>query len=220
MDASATCIGRAHDAAPGAVRRVLLLHGLWMSPATMALLDRRLRVAGFETERIGYSSVRGGPAQAMPALAERMRAGPCHVVAHSLGGLITLKTLETDAELPVRRVVCLGSPLCGSAAARGFRRLPWVGRAVGLSSRLLQRGCRPWHGAAEVGVVAGWRPLGLGQFLGHFDGDSDGTVAVAETCLDGLSDHIVVATSHTGMLVSPHVARQVVAFLRAGRFEH
>lgn len=199
---------------------MLLLHGLWMAPAAMGLLDGRLQRAGFVTERFGYSSVRGGPEQAIPALAERMRAAPCHVVAHSLGGLITLRTLETQADLPVARVVCLGSPLCGSSAARGFRRLPWIGRAVGRSSRLLLRGCRPWRGAAQVGMVAGWRPIGLGQFLGHFDGDSDGTVAVAETCLDGLADHIVVATSHTGMLVSPHVAEQAIAFLRTGRFAH
>jgi hypothetical protein len=68
-------------------------------------------------------------------------------------------------------------------------------------------------------MVAGDRPLGLGQVLGHFDGDSDGTVAVAETRLAGLADHVVVPASHTGLVFSPIAARQVVAFLRDGRFE-
>lgn len=200
--------------------RVLLLHGLWMSPPTLALLDARLRQAGFTPQRIGYSSMRGGPEQAIARLAEAAQAGPCHAVAHSLGGLVTLSALEHHPGLPVQRVVCLGSPLCGSAAAQGLRRLPWIGRALGRSSPLLERGCRPWTGHAQVGVIAGWRPIGLGQFLGRFEGDSDGTVAVAETRLDGLTDHVVVATSHTGMLVSPHVAAQAITFLRTGRFEH
>jgi hypothetical protein len=68
-------------------------------------------------------------------------------------------------------------------------------------------------------MVAGSRPLGLGQFLGHFDGPSDGTVAVAETRLDGLADHVVVPASHTGLVFSAQAARQAIAFLGTGRFE-
>lgn len=200
------------------VRRVLLVHGLWMRPASLALLGRRLRGDGFVPETIGYSTVRGGPAQAIPDLVRAAEQGPCHVVAHSLGGLVTLTALEAHPHLPVRRVVCLGSPLCGSAAAEGVARLPLVGRTLGRSRDLLRAGCKPWCGAAEVGMVAGTLPLGLGQFLGRFQGESDGTVAVAETRLDGLADHLVVRTSHTGLVLSPNVARDIAAFLRDGRF--
>ncbi|TZF82342.1 esterase/lipase family protein, partial [Cognatilysobacter lacus] len=96
--------------------RVLLLHGLWMRPASMALLASRLARAGFAPERIGYASVRGNPEFAIRELQREMRSAPCHVVAHSLGGLVTLTALEREPDLPVLRVVCLGSPLCGSAA--------------------------------------------------------------------------------------------------------
>jgi pimeloyl-ACP methyl ester carboxylesterase len=140
------------------------------------------------------------------------------VVAHSLGGLVALTALEQHPSLPVRRVVCLGSPLCGSAAAEGVARLPLVGRTLGRSRDLLRAGCTPWRGRAEVGMVAGTLPFGLGQFLGKFDGPSDGTVSVAETRLDGLADHLVVRTSHTGLVLSPNVAREVATFLREGRF--
>ncbi|WP_460830277.1 alpha/beta fold hydrolase [Lysobacter humi (ex Lee et al. 2017)] len=200
-------------------RRVILLHGLWMRPASLALLGRRLADAGFEPVGLGYSTVRGGPARAVPDLIELAGQGPCHVVGHSLGGLVALTALEQRPALPVERVVCLGSPLCGSAAAAGIARLPVVGRALGRSRDLLREGCRPWTGAARVGMVAGSRPLGLGQFLGRLDGVSDGTVAVAETRLAGLADHVVLRASHTGLAFSPQVARQVVAFLREGRFE-
>lgn len=185
----------------------------------MAVIAARLARAGYACERIGYASVRGAPALAIRDVTQAAACGPCHVVAHSLGGLITLSALELQPELPVQRVVCLGSPLCGSAAADGLARLPVMGAALGHSRSLLRDGCRPWRGRAQVGMVAGNRPIGLGQVLGRFDGESDGTVAVAETRLEGLADHVVLPTSHTGLAFSPLAARQVIAFLREGRFE-
>ncbi|TQC55854.1 alpha/beta fold hydrolase, partial [Pantoea dispersa] len=89
------------------------------------------------------------------------RAGPVALVGHSLGGLIALQALQQAPALPVTRVVCLGSPLAGSAAARALaqRRL---GRALGRSAALLQRGVARWDGAAEVGMIAGTVARGLG----------------------------------------------------------
>ncbi|HSM10829.1 MAG TPA: alpha/beta hydrolase, partial [Lysobacter sp.] len=55
---------------------------------------------------------------------------------------------------------------------------------------------------------------------GGIRGDSDGTVAVAETRLSGLADHVVVAASHSGLLFSAAASRQAIAFLRTGRFQH
>ncbi|HZX79939.1 MAG TPA: alpha/beta fold hydrolase [Lysobacter sp.] len=201
-------------------RRVVLLHGLWMWPAAMGVLARRLAHAGFDCERIGYPSVRGPASAAVSRVAQVLREGECDVVAHSLGGLMALHALEAEPDLPVRRVVCLGSPLCGSLAASRLERLPVLGASLGHSRRVLHRGCRPWRGRAQVGMVAGCRPLGLGRLLGRIEGANDGAVGVVETRLDGLADHVVLPTSHTGMIFSDDVARQVVAFLRDGRFRH
>lgn len=200
-------------------RRVILLHGLWMRPASMALLSSRLIQAGFAPTRLGYASVRGGPSMAGSELVQAIDGRPCHIVAHSLGGLIALSTLEVQPQLPVERIVCLGSPLCGSAAAAGLSRLPVLGSTLGRSARLLRSGCQPWQGVAEVGMVAGRRSIGLGQVLGRFVDENDGTVAVSETRLDGLADHIALPASHTGLLFSPLAARQTIAFLREGRFD-
>ena len=72
----------------------------------------------------------------------------------------------------------------------------------------------------EVGAVAGSSPTGLGRFFAAFDEPNDGTVAVAETQLAGLKDHIVLPVSHTGMLISGAVADQAAHFLRCGEFQH
>jgi hypothetical protein len=62
-------------------------------------------------------------------------------------------------------------------------------------------------------------PIGLGRVLGQFDGEHDGTVAVAETELPGIAGHCVVEANHTGLLFSVEAGRLVAGFLRDGRFE-
>ena len=74
-------------------------------------------------------------------------------------------------------------------------------------------------GAARVGVIAGSMGFGLGRLFADLDADHDGTVLVEETRLPGAKDHIVVGTSHTGMLFSGEVAEQAAHFLQHGAFK-
>lgn len=201
-------------------RRVVLLHGLWMPGLAMRWFAGRLQAAGFAPEIFSYASIAGGPDAAVPRLAARLRAGEGDIVAHSLGGLIALQALCDAPDLPVRRVVCLGSPLRGSGAAAGLLRFPLSTLMLGRSAGLLRHGLDCWRGRAEVGVVAGRVPHGLGALFAGFDAEHDGTVAVAETRLEGLADHVTVAASHSGLLFSAEAAAQAVAFLREGRFAH
>lgn len=198
--------------------RVLLLHGLWMPGASMLRLAARLRAEGFDAAIHAYPGARGGPDAVLPGLRLRLRETDA-VVAHSLGGLMTLSALREAGELPVARVVCLGSPLAGSAAAAGISRHALSAWTLGRASQLLRSGIGAWTGTPQVGVIAGRNPRGLGQVFARLEGDHDGTVAVAETRIDGLSDHVVVASSHTGLVYSPEAARLAVRFLRHGRFQ-
>ena len=75
-----------------------------------------------------------------------------------------------------------------------------------------------WDGAAQVGVIAGEAPLGLGRVFGRFREPNDGTVSVAETRLDGLVDHLRLRVSHTGLVHSAAAAAATMRFLRDGRF--
>lgn len=201
---------------------VILLHGLWMRGFALALLHRRLAEAGFEVDRFDYMSVVSTQERIMESLHRRMQRhapGPVHLVGHSLGGLLALLACRDAAELPPGRIVCLGSPLKGSAAARGFAGFGQGGEALlGHNRELLEHGLERWAGPREVGVVAGRVPIGLGAMLTHIEGAHDGTVAVAETQLPGLTDHCVVEASHTGLLLSADAAQQAAHFLRHGRF--
>lgn len=203
--------------------QVILLHGLWMRGFALSMLHRRLMEAGFRVHRFDYLSVAATQQRILDRLRARMaelagQSDTVHLVGHSLGGLLALRAC-LDGTPPPGRIVCLGSPLKGSAAARGFAAWGRGGEVLlGHNRELLEQGFERWDGAREVGVIAGRLPLGLGAVLGHFAGEHDGTVAVAETRLPGLTDHCVVEVSHTGLLFSPEVARRVAEFLRHGRF--
>ena len=200
--------------------RVLLVHGLWNAKLWLTPLAWRLRQAGFQVDGFGYPSIVGGAEAAVEALGEYLgrESSQLDLVGHSLGGLIALEALRRTPGLPVRRVVCLGAPLCGSQVARNLGRHWPLAWALGRSRGLLETGCPPWQGQAQVGVVAGNLARGAGRLAARFDGPSDGTVAVAETRLPGLADHCVVAASHTGLVFSREAADQAAAFLRDGRF--
>lgn len=191
-----------------------------MPGMAMHWLASRLETAGFGTEVFSYASVADGPDRAVPRLVEAIGDREIDIVAHSLGGLIALQALCDAPGLAVQRVVCLGAPLRGSGAAAGMLHWPVSSVLLGRSAALLQSGFPCWEGRAEVGVVAGRVPHGLGAFFGRFAGEHDGTVAVDETRLPGATDHVVVGASHSGLLFSAEVADQAIAFLRNGRFVH
>ncbi|MFO1474450.1 MAG: alpha/beta fold hydrolase [Lysobacterales bacterium] len=200
---------------------VVLVHGLWMRGITMRWLATRLRSRGFEPRTFGYYSLLQDTDAVVARLADALRERPrTHVVAHSLGGLLALRAAEQLDAGGLGRVVCLGSPLAGSrAAATIAARFPAGAQLVGHNRALLESGVDHVPRGIEVGAIAGCVPHGLGGFVAHFDGEHDGTVAVAETRLPGLADHAVVRASHSGLLFSDAAVRQAAAFLREGRFE-
>lgn len=201
--------------------RVILLHGVWMRGFSLLALRRRLEAAGYTTELFEYASVVGGPEPGVARLLKRMRATDApqvHLVGHSLGGLVALQTVRQGDDLPPGRVVCLGSPLKGSGAARGVAKLPGGAYLLGRSLDILRNGLERWDGARSVGVIAGSLPIGLGRVIGGLTAPHDGTVSVDETRLDGIADHCEVPVTHTGLLFSAAVAQLTAAFLRDGRF--
>ncbi|MDO5505259.1 MAG: alpha/beta hydrolase [Pseudoxanthomonas suwonensis] len=201
---------------------VLVLHGLWMHSPAMAWFARQLRANGFDAHTLGYYSVMENTDKAVGRVREALAARPgSHVVAHSMGGLMTLRAIEDMPPGSVGRVVCLGTPLAGSRAADGFnRRVRGGGRMIGQHLDLLLAGAGSVPVGVEVGEIAGCRPLGLGGLVARFDCPHDGTVAVGETRIPGLRDHIVIEASHGGLMFSAEAVRQSVRFLRDGCFDH
>ena len=156
------------------------------------------------------------------------RTWPVHLLGHSLGGLVIQRTFDMGL-LPANhfggdqcRVIFMGTPARGSQSARALARFGPTRQLMGQigGSFLHQGGAPRWAFPAQLGIIAGTSPRGLGRLLGPFSGPNDGTVAVAETRLEGATDYCELPVSHTALTVSATVARQIAAFLEHGRFNH
>jgi hypothetical protein len=127
--------------------------------------------------------------------------------------------LEIDPEPRAGRVVLIGSPWGGSAAARAVGRWPGGDTLLGRSLVQWNEGARPDLGRRhDIGVIAGALGFGVGTLVARLPRPHDGTVAVSETRLPTMADHLVLPVTHTGMLTSARVAAETCSFLHSGRF--
>ena len=207
---------------------VICVHGYLSHGAGMYLIKRRLeREYGMRVELFSYPSVRGTldeNAAALAAFIKGQDVQTAHIIGHSLGGVLALRMHANNPDFLPGRVVCLGSPLSGSRAANVLNGLEWAEEILGRSvpDAIINQTADEWAAKTcehrDVGVIAGTVPLGLGQLVANFDEDNDGTIGVSETRLSGARDHMIMAVSHKGMLVSSDVADQAAAFIKRGKF--
>ena len=207
---------------------VVCVHGYLSHGLGMYLIKRRLeREYGMRALLFSYASVSdtlNENAAALSAFIHEQQLDGIHIIGHSLGGVLALRALAMDPNSLPGRVVCLGSPLTGSRAAKILGELAWAEDIIGrsLPDGVIHQAANEWAAPVarqyEIGVIAGTSPLGLGRLVADFDEDNDGTIAVSETRLDGAKDHLPMRVSHKGMLVSSDVADQAAAFLRRGEF--
>lgn len=208
------------DAAP----RVIFIHGLWMHGRESHWFRQRLQKQhGFAATLFSYRSRLESLDSVLDALnrdIQQLRSDCVHLVGHSLGGLLALRLFERHPQQPRGRLVLLGSPVQGSAAARRLGGVQVGQRLLGeIANQELMAVREPaWGQARELGVIAGTRPVGLGRVITRFQEANDGTVAVRETEITGTADRIQLPVSHFGMLLSARVVDQTAHFLRDGHF--
>ena len=207
--------------------KVLLLHGVLMHAMEMLYLKRQLEKHGFSVYSLSYPSVTHSIEENVQSLCKKITQLNCqelHVVAHSLGGIMTMHLLEKYPDLPIKRVVMLGTPINGSYAAKRIARWKVVGR---LLKNSMAQGLAGDHtfivsNKHEIGMIAGSikSPIGFGLLLGKLPEANDGTVLLSETKHPGLSQHLVLNKSHTGLVFSLRVAKLAANFLETGDFKH
>lgn len=218
---------RAADSAPR--ETVVLLHGVAMPSVIMQRAAGALRREGYRVINLGYPS-RTMPIERiardyLPAQlqAHGVDAAPrVHFVTHSMGSLVLRLYLQEHRPANLGRVVMLGPPNHGSAAAdyaASRRLLRWVGGvnlpALGTGGDAITR--KLPAADFDVGVIAGTRSI-HGLFSRVLRGENDGAVTVESARLEGMKDFLTLPRSHTLMLWRRDVLAQIGVFLREGKF--
>ena len=210
---------------PSGLTTVITIHGLWMRAGAMIVLQQRFEGRGFTVQRFGYRTVHQSLEANAAALADFIERAPgdaVHLVAHSLGGVVIRAMLDQCIPARLGRVVMLGSPLRGSSIGARVTRLPGGRRIIGQSIIDLNArgGFSDWPSAVPAGSIAGSVPFGTSWLVGGIYEANDGTVAVAETRVPGLADHIVLPVTHFALPLSKRVSDQTIHFFEHGRFRH
>ena len=197
-------------------RHVVLVPGLWVPAAAMAMLALRLQYHGHEVHLFAY---RGrAPYEANVEALARFSQGKTGFVGHSLGGVLILDMLTRHPEIAADAAVLLGAPVRGCLAGRRFGRARLGRWMMGACGSLWDERAARWTRSAPLGVVAGTLPFGLGRAFGALPGPNDGVVCVEETFVDGMAGRALVRQGHSMLVVSGEVAGLVERFLARGRF--
>lgn len=206
---------------------IILVHGLWMTGLEMSYLRHRLVERGYRVVTFRYRMVTRSLAFNRRRLAAFIRktahehGEPVHLIGHSLGGVLALHALRRYPGLRVSRVICLGSPLVDTSAGRVLESWGDTGKALlgkTLPEAVFRTPLGRWEGEQSVGVIAGTQGQGMGNFVARLPKPNDGVVALRETRLPGIADHLEVPLGHTRLVYSDRVVEQCDAFLRDGRF--
>ncbi len=210
---------------------VVLLHGLGRTSGSMALLERRIAKARYQTLSLRYPST-STPLPAIAGLLEprvhdfaNMLEGRVHLITHSLGGLIARAVLNRQRPANLGRVVMLAPPNGGSEWADMMERSRLAKTILGPNIEyLVTRRSEDLDGCLgeidyELGIIAGDRPID--RFIAPFliRTPHDGKVSVASTKVAGMTDHLILPVGHPLMPFHPRVARQAISFLNTGTFE-
>lgn len=210
---------------------VVLLHGLSRSDASMLVLQQVLEFHHYHVVNETYPSDDapiGDLVQYVARSASLCGDERMHFVTHSLGGILVRAWLAQGHPPNLGRVVMLAPPNHGSEIVDALRSNEFVSEVVTFLNgpATYQLGTDPDSVPNQLpavdfdlGVIAGNLPINpIGAVL--IDGPSDGTVSVASTRIEGMSDHVVIPASHTLIMMNPEAMAEVLEFLRNGVFDH
>lgn len=207
---------------------IILLHGIGRTRRNMRPLERFLEAKGYRTLNISYPSTRLSIIKNAEFVQEVSRdfvketKGKLHIVAFSMGGLVTRAFLSKYRPDQLGRVVMIGTPNHGSQVAdflANLRAFKFLYGPAGQQLTTSNNGFDdlPKEIDFELGVIAGRTVIHPFSAL-VFKEESDGIVSVESTKIRGMKDHIVIPHSHTALPLAKATAELCAHFLKEGHF--
>lgn len=200
---------------------VVLIHGLAAHRWMMLPLAWHLGQNQYQPRLFGYRSLLGTIEshairfqESLQRLQRRFPDSPLHIVAHSMGSIITRQALLFGIPANLQRIVMITPPNHGSPVAAKLTEMTrgWC-RTLGQLSddensfvRSLPD-LKPSEGTGypEIGILAA---------------SYDFVIPRESVNLAAQKDLVVVFGGHNGMLIRPAAFRQVRHFLTYGKFHH
>jgi pimeloyl-ACP methyl ester carboxylesterase len=190
---------------------VVLVHGIATPRWIMKRMASRLERFSFRAVPWYYPSL----FQGIEHHAERLRSflsekshesGPIHVVAHSMGCIVSMSAI---AELPyqaIGRMVWIAPPIRGSPIARFLT--PVFGRLCPPISQL----------SSSKGSWVNRLDVQLRQDVGIISGSLDGIVPSPYTRNNEKDSRLALYATHNSLLFSDRVIAEISCFLTSGTF--
>jgi pimeloyl-ACP methyl ester carboxylesterase len=207
---------------------VFLIHGIGKGRTDMLSMQSMLRRQGFEVLNWHYPSTRltlDEIAELLNQQLEHYSDYKVSFVTHSMGGIVVRTYMNKYKPENVGRFIMIAPPNQGAYLASLLGNwLPYK-LILGPAGQQLREGEDGRCACAgkpncEFAIIAG----GTGKDRGMnplIPGDDDGTVSVESTRLEGAADFLVLPYAHPIIQMMPRTARNVVSFLRTGKFaEH
>ena len=203
---------------------IVLIHGLWMKGPELLYLRYKFWRQGYKTYQFHYASIFKTSEENAANLFQfvsKIDAPTIHLVAHSLGGIVINHLFQHHEIKQSGKVVMIGSPLNGSAAAVYLSKKKYLkhllGKSVikGLLGDAPKWNSKKWSYKRKICIIAGTKGIGAGQIFAHkvMQEANDGTVNLHETQLENADEFHTVPRSHFLLLVSNDVVRIIVNFL-------
>ena len=210
---------------------VILLHGLARSYRSMDKVEKNLSDLGYRVINVDYPSTEH-PIEylAENVLGEIIKRYPIdsgariHFVTHSMGGIIVRYYLKHHNLDNLGRVVMLSPPNQGSELVDHLRNTYLYkkkngpsGQQLGTDKKSVPRSLGPVD--FELGVIAGSLSFNPASSM-VLPGPDDGIVSVESAKVKGMTDFIVMPNSHSFIMKSKSVIKQIIHFLENGEFNH
>jgi pimeloyl-ACP methyl ester carboxylesterase len=201
-------------------KALIIVHGLYMSPLVMKVIERRFHRLGYITYNFGYPSRRYSEKtlQRLHTLCESINEDEIYFLGHSMGGIVINHYLsQFNAPEKFCKIVTLGTPYNGSRIVKYFAGTTYGELLFGheRTKEVLVSGVSQIT-PLPIGVIIGTKNIGVGIAFGINDGD--GTVALDEATLPWATDHFYLPLSHTALIYSKRAVILADNFFRKSRF--
>ncbi|MFN7731537.1 MAG: esterase/lipase family protein [Pirellula sp.] len=196
---------------PGSLGLLVLVHGIATPTWMLRPLAYRLTQYGYQVEPWHYRSlhhkIEYHAARLRDHLEDAKNGGQTpHVVAHSMGCIVTGQAMAIGPQPAVSRMVWMAPPIDGSPIATALS--PILGWAIPAVRQLT----RPRPGLT---TLPGLQTL---PETGIIAAKLDGIVPASRTRFALATAHLTVTTSHNLLLLSRSVVKEIHSFLAKGRF--